>query len=127
MQRMKHLYNRLLTEKGFTLDNELKSVDSKGYFVSLARTETTVPLNIFSFDVMVQIINEYKKTTHLIGAWIDNDLVYIDNSILVNDLATAINLALAYNQISIYDNVKKETIYILDSIEQSNKYELITS
>lgn len=122
---MEQLYEQLLNNKGFTVDKDLNIVKEKGYFVSIHRTQTTIPINVFTYEVFFSLMEGYMETPHLIGGWIENNLVYIDSTILINDLATAINIAISNNQIAIFDTEKQESIYIIDSIEQSNKYEVI--
>jgi hypothetical protein len=122
---MIELYEQLTAQKGFTLTNKLQEVEEKGYFVSLPKTETRVPIEYFTYEVMINLVNEYRKNTNLIGAWFDNGIVYFDNSVLIKDLPTAIDLAIQYNQIAIYDNENKRSLYIIDAIDNPNTYEIV--
>jgi len=125
----KELYGLMLLENGFTVDTDLNTVENEGYFVSISGIPSSFSMTIMNFELFKSIINQYRfysQKGQLIGCWIDKDnICYIENSVIVEDLATAINLALAHNQVAIFDNTNKETIYIIDSIEQSNKYEII--
>lgn len=122
---MEQLYNQLINNKGFTVDKDLNVIKDKGYFVSIQRTQTTIPINVFSYEVFFSLMEGYMELPNLIGGWIDSNLVYIDSTILINDLPTAINIALSNNQLAIFDNEKQETIYILEDLAQTGKYELL--
>jgi len=126
----KELYGYLLLNDGFTVDTDLNLIErEKGYFVSISGIPSTFSIGVMNFELFKTIIREYQRSTlnnRLIGAWIEKDIVYIENSIFVEDLATALNLALEYNQIAIYDIENKESLYILESVEQKGKYEIIT-
>lgn len=122
---MIELYNQLTAQKGFTLTNDLQSVEDKGYFVSLPKTETRIPIAYFSYEVMLNLVNEYRKNTNLIGAWFNSGYMHFDNSVLITDLSTAINLAIEYNQLAIYDNENKRSLFIIEAIDNPKGYEII--
>ena len=122
---MIELYNNLTAQKGFTLTNKLQEVEEKGYFVSLPKTETRIPIEYFTYEVMINLVNEYRKNTNLIGAWFDNGIIYFDNSVLIKELSLAIDLAIEYNQIAIYDNENKRSLFIIEAIDNPKGYELV--
>jgi len=74
---------------------------------------------------MINLVNEYRKNTNLIGAWFDNGIVYFDNSVLIKELSTAIDLAIQYNQIAIYDNENKRSLYVIEDIDNPKGYEIL--
>ena len=124
----KELYGYLLLNNGFTVDSDLNIIEEKGYFVAVSGIPNIFNVGIMNFELFKSIMNEKRRMVRdneLIGAWIEDNMIYVETSLFVEDLATAINIALANNQIAIYDNETKENIYIIDSIEQSNRYEIV--
>jgi hypothetical protein len=109
-----------------------------GYMVSIDGYESSITLNAFhsrqlgfvagyieSIDSVNSIINGIVSTriqaywNHdgmeyplFIGSWINDGRLVMDISIQVKTLNQAMELAKRFNQKAIFDNVKKESIYL---------------
>ena len=109
-----------------------------GYMVSLDGYESSITLNAFhsrrlgfvanyieSIDSVNAIINGISSTriqayyNHdgieyplFIGSWINDGLLVMDISIQVKTLNQAMELSKRFNQKAIFDNAKKESIYL---------------
>lgn len=114
------LKNDIIKNGGFTIDNEYKKIDKKsGYMVSLLGFETTV--NIKNIDKIDAIINDYKKIIGnkkelYIGAWLDNDIIYIDISKHIEKKQNAVNFGIKNKQLSIYDIKNNDCINLLKNV-----------
>ena len=93
-----------------------------GYMVSRADTEVKFTTKgIFTKDL--RLILEASKETFdsmgdafkedaYIGFWQDKGILYLDVSVKIEDLETALKVAKLNNQLAIYDNKNKESIYL---------------
>ena len=106
-----------------------------GYMVSLDGYESRITLNSFHSrqlgfvayfaESTDSVFDEFNLTTiqsfinlndgtfpAFIGTWIDNGFLVMDISIQVKTFNQAIELAKRFNQKAIFDNAKKESIYL---------------
>jgi hypothetical protein len=104
------LYNKILKEDGFTIDNKLKEIIDDGFFVSIPGDEIIIPINKLTFELFKNIINSYTKQNLLIGCWNDNKNIFFDSSIHVKNKNEAIYLGFRWKQLAIFDNKLKITI-----------------
>jgi len=106
-----------------------------GYMVSLENYESMITLNAFHsrqlgfvanyIESIDSVINEFNPKTMqsfynlsdgtypiYIGGWIDDGKLVMDISIQVKTLNQAMELAKRFKQKAIFDNAKKESIYL---------------
>lgn len=92
-----------------------------GYMVSIKGHETKVNASgkkSFQYDIAQYIKSKADilisgiTDDKFIGAWIDNDYLYLDVSILVDSETEALQIAKENNQLAYFNNETKESIYI---------------
>ena len=111
--QLKDILTQVKNNGGLTLNKNLQQVNNnKGYYVSIAGREVV-------FDNLKKLtsdmLKEYQKTTKdnaFIGFWLDNQKLYLDNSVLVKSKRQALKLAKQNYQLAIYDCKNNSTIYI---------------
>lgn len=122
---------RIIENKGETLNKELKKAELKrGYMVSLEGTETQTKGD--DHQAINQAIKEKQeiikdKDNLYIGLWLDNNIMYIDISININDKIEALEFAKYNKQLAIYDIINNDSIYLKDYnfIKYYTLYEVI--
>jgi hypothetical protein len=107
--------DKLFRNQGVSEDASGVSPTS-GYMVSLAGTEVKHPnySDMYYFGIEM-ICREYWPSVQpnaYFGAWIDEDILYLDNSVNIADLETAIAFGHANKQIAIWDVTNGKSIYI---------------
>lgn len=109
---------KIIENKGETLNKELKKADLKrGFMVSLEGTETQTQGD--DYQAINQAIKEKQaiikdNNNMYIGLWLDNNIMYIDISININDKVEALEFAKYNKQLAIYDLVNNDSIYLKD-------------
>ena len=107
-----------IVEKGATLTRELQQAEIKGgYMVSLEGAETQAKGD--DYQAINQAIKEKQEiikdnNNMFIGCWLDNNIMYIDISININDKVEALEFAKYNKQLAIYDIIKNDSIYLKD-------------
>jgi len=102
------------------LNGQLNPTD--GFMVSIADHETILKNNWIP-QLQYHIASYIKEKAHIlcggltnqryfIGAWVENDDLYLDVSTKVTTREEAIRIAIDNGQKAYYDNGKQETIYI---------------
>lgn len=122
---------RIIENGGETLTKELKKASIKGGFmVSLEGTETQTQGD--DYQAIKKAIEEkqeiIKDNNNLyIGLWLDNNVMYIDISININDKVEALEFGKHNKQLAIYDIVNNDSIYLKDYnfIKSYTLYEII--
>lgn len=122
---------RIIENKGETLTKELKKASIKGGFmVSLEGTETQTQGD--DYQAIKKAIEEkqeiIKDNNNLyIGLWLDNNIMYIDISINIQDKTEALEFAKYNKQLAIYDIINNNSIYLKDYnfIKYYTLYEVI--
>jgi hypothetical protein len=102
-----------LNPHGFTYGFNLrKAKHKKGFYVSITNNKTTSrDISILYKRVMLLKNKLFRNEKNLfLGGWKDNKNFYLDLSIHIKDINTAINTAKAFNQKSIWDISKQDTI-----------------
>jgi DNA mismatch repair ATPase MutS len=88
-----------------------------GYMVSLPGYETT----LFPDDLSEQVIKDYifknieflaNGSDYYLGAWIENNRVYLDISVKINDLYEACYSGIVNEQLAIFDNANAVAIHL---------------
>jgi hypothetical protein len=87
---------------------------NKGYFVSVAGSETKIPFSQFSEDHIKDFVNAnaiaLSDANCFVGSWIEHNTVYLDISEQLFDKRIALTLGLQRNQLAIYDAVLGKVI-----------------
>lgn len=113
----KTLVNELSLTGGFSYNAITgESNSATGYMVSLNGYEEQFDFN----DVDNNTIRNYflnhldslNKEEAFLGGWVDNNKVYLDVSVNISDLETAIYTGIMNNQKAIYDCANKRSINI---------------
>ena len=114
MENIKTIIEEIKENNGGTYNKELKSIKAKkGFMVSLQgyekkcktdeETEKAIKENM---EIVKGLDGAY------LGAWIDEGIVYIDISVLVENKEDAMELGKINNQLAIYDIKNNESIYL---------------
>lgn len=109
---------RIIENKGETLTKELKKADiNGGFMVSLEGTE--VQKNVNDINGIKKAIEEKQeiikdKNNMYIGLWLDNNIMYIDISINIEDKTEALEFGKYNKQLAIYDLENNDSIYLKD-------------
>lgn len=122
---------KIIENGGETLTKELKKADiKKGFMVSLEGTETQTKDD--DYQAIKKAIEEKQtiikdKNNMYIGLWFDNNIMYIDISININDKVEALEFAKYNKQLAIYDIINNDNIYLKDYnfIKYYTLYEVI--
>lgn len=103
----------LIQKNGATLDKNEKQVNFKnGYQVSKKDCYILDLTN--TKDILNKINGLFKslKPGEFLGLWVEDNKIYIDISIKINNLKNAINFGKVNNQLSIFDWATKNCIYL---------------
>ena len=94
---------------GFTVDAQTLEPITKGYAVALVDTQNS--FGISGLAKVVEYINNNKRV-NAVGGWLDTESnkYYFDATVVLDDLADAIELGKSNGQIAIFDLNKKEEI-----------------
>ena len=109
---------RIIENGGDTLTSELKKAKlTRGYMVSLEGAESQVKGD--DYQAIIKAIEEKQeiikdKNNMYIGLWLDNNIMYIDISININDKVEALEFGKRNKQIAIFDLVNNGSIYLKD-------------
>lgn len=110
MKSIKRIYKSILKNGGYTHALKHKS----GYMVSCERYEKTLKNN--DFKAFKKAFKEYIKVCKslggYVGAWFDNNIIYLDISYHYNNALNAIKYGKQQHQKAIYNITTKESIYI---------------
>jgi hypothetical protein len=112
--------NLINTNGGFSL-NANNEQPTSGYMVSLEGTERTIPNYNSRHE---QIINEACADYRVrmgdmpefmyFGGWLDDNTLYLDTSVNIDNLDEAMKLGRANNQLAIYDVKNQTSIRLTD-------------
>lgn len=122
---------RIIENGGTTLTSELKQAElTRGYMVSLEGAESQVKGE--DYQAIMKAIEEKQeiiknKNNMYIGLWLDNNIMYIDISINIQDKTEALEFAKYNKQLAIYDIINNDSIYLKDYnfIKYYTLYEVI--
>ena len=89
----------------------------KGYAVSPYKDrEEKIPLNEFSIHGLQSFVAEnaeyFDRDGHFLGAWVENEIVYLDVSVFVAQKTKALKWAKENGQLAIYSFTEGKTIYL---------------
>ena len=114
----KRLINEILKNGGATLNTELENANLKnGYMVSMAGYETVISLeDLKDYKQVEKILIKYKKLARkkgaFIGAWINENKLYLDLSKNYKRLGNAMKIGKKNNQLAIFDINNLEEIML---------------
>lgn len=114
MENIKKIIEEIKENGGGTYNKELKSINAtSGYMVSLLGYERKCK----TIEEIEKAITENTEIIRgldsaYLGAWIDEGIVYIDISVLVENKEDALQLGKINNQLAIYDIQNNESIYL---------------
>ena len=109
---------KIIENGGATLTKELKKADiKKGFMVSLEGTESQVEGD--NYNAIIKAIKEKQEIIKdnnelFIGLWLDNNIMYVDISININDKVEALEFGKYNKQLAIYDLKNNDSIYLRD-------------
>ena len=108
------LKNELTKNGVLTLNKNLEVLTKKdGYIASYQNTEKT-----FTFNELDQLKNEILKRAknikkdELIGLRVDNNIIYIDTSIILDNKAECLEFAKDNKQLAIFDFKENKSLYL---------------
>lgn len=115
-EAIKTILKTTVNTGGITFDiKDINREFNKGYVIAKKGYEKQVKVEDFTLDVILDyifdnwsVLNEDK---HCLGTWIDNEIVYIDISIVYDDRSSSIDIARAQGELAIFDLSTFETIY----------------
>jgi hypothetical protein len=110
--------NLLKSNGGFSLDKD-NSAPTSGYMVSLEGLEVIIDnFDDISDEEINKTCERYRPQAQLrskytyFGAWIDDNKLYLDLSVNIQDREVAIAYGHANNQKAIYDVKNGESVYL---------------
>ena len=107
------LLQAITANGGATLTSDLKEATLKsGYMVSLEDHELKTSIELLDSSLLKEYQTIAKGNNAYIGFWLDNDDLYVDISINIDNINEAIKTAKANKQLAIYNCSKGETIYV---------------
>ena len=113
MLEIKTIKNYVLNNGGMTLNTEGEKADLKtGFMASYQNTEKQLKLNDLTNDLIKSMIKDAMSKKAYLGLWLDNEILYLDISININNLNDAMTFAKENKQLAIYDVKNAKTIYL---------------
>lgn len=116
------VYTSLVETGGATYNYNIPELNpTAGFVVALQGHEKTypIPANVNRFqDVVTDYLNAevtailQDSRNYFLGFWIEKDLLYVDIVEVIDDQLEAIQAGIERKQLAIYDNAKKESIYL---------------
>jgi len=98
--------------EGFSLKpNGELAKHTEGFYVSITNNSGFKQKSLINKVIRLKTEN-FKASNLLYGGWTENKKLYLDLSLWVKDLNTALNLGKNFNQTAIYDIENNESIYI---------------
>ena len=118
------LVNKVINEGGFSINVNTGAIPGAGYMVSIPGAEEIRNIASFNYkDVKSYIARHAEQLANpgaYLGAWMDGSEVYLDISINVQSLFTALQLARDNKQLAIYDISSGESIYLAEVLRAEN-------
>ena len=114
---LSNLFYELALNDGFSYNVITgESNPTTGYMVSLNGYEEQFDFNDFDNNILksyfLNHLESLNKEAAFLGGWLDDNKVYLDVSINISDLETAIYTGIMNNQKAIYDCANKRSIDI---------------
>lgn len=119
---LKQLIDKIICKGGATLDRDLQPIDTQeGYMVSYFESEKTFDLSDIDFKEISNLILKRQadlRANEYLGFWVYKGKLYIDISILINDLKQAKQVGINNNQLAIYDLMNNASIQIMEDVTE---------
>lgn len=98
---------------GFTITGEFKNPDFKSGFMVGITNNNDKNLSV-AIDRLFKTKEQFKGNNLFYGGWYDNESssYYLDLSLFIKDLKTALEVAKAFNQKAIWSNAEQKTITV---------------
>lgn len=113
MRLNKMVMKSIMQNGGGTFTTALDSAKvRRGFMVSLEKYEQVVPINKAHTTELNTMVEIATKLNAYIGTWLNDDKIYIDLSININNIEDAIRIGKENNQLAIYDIVNDMVINI---------------
>jgi hypothetical protein len=114
---LKKVLDEIILEGGVSYNlNTGKANPSDGYMVSILGFEEQFNVNKVSNQTikafMLKNMDNLWGETRYLGGWLNNDIVYLDVSVHLQDLERAIYTGIINNQKCIYDCNNERNIYL---------------
>lgn len=110
------IYELAVSKGGLTINPNNYDTPTKGFSVSIPNRELKVSEERFNPKILQNFIDTNKANFSLknayLGIWINKRTVYIDISIVTNDLEEAILLGILGSQKAIFDLTKSKEIFL---------------
>ncbi len=110
---IEQIYEKLITELGFTANKNLELVDDNLHFlvsyeggISFGLEDLTFDKFKLAIEFLNPVYNEY------IGGWIDEGIVYLDKSINFKHRKDAEKFGREQHQKAIFNYTTKENVYL---------------
>lgn len=98
---------------GATIDVKGRPYNGPGYAVSNDRWGLVVAEDAFSVDLVRSWVRKVRLLPdEYLGVWRENGRIYLDVSVIVDDIELAKTMARYYNQLAIYSFDDGQTIYV---------------
>lgn len=110
-----NLVKILKENKGLTLDangEPLKAV--KGFMVAIKETQAVINSKLINNKILIQLIQNLIKNrpaNAFIGLWQNDNKLYIDYSLLIEDKKEALQQAIENEQLAIFDIQSNKEIF----------------
>lgn len=108
--------NFLTKKRRLILNKNLEVLTKKdGYIASYQNSEKTFTLNELT-QLKNEILKRVKnlKNDEFVGLWVDNNIIYLDTSIILDNKAECLEFAKDNKQISIFSLKENKTLYLKD-------------
>ena len=102
-----------IEKQGATLDKSGKAVDFENGF-QVSKKDCFI-LELKNINKILKSINELLKEIkqgEFVGLWVEDNKIYVDISIKINNLKNALSFGKMQNQLSIFDWKNKNCIYL---------------
>lgn len=115
------LFEYLRTNGGFSYCLRSGKFISTGFAVSpYPENEIIIPADILTQDHLERYLILYAellaKRYHVFGSWLSDNLVYLDTSIIVQNLARALSIGEEHRQLAVYDLTTGKDILIPEKV-----------
>lgn len=104
----------IIEDGGITLNSDGKIAELKnGYMVSLDGYEKKLKsIKLVDLKQVKSYLKTAKKLNAYVGFWLDDNTIYLDISININNKKIALKTAKENKQLAIFNCKKKESIYL---------------
>lgn len=112
----KQIFDLAVSNKGVTINPTTYKIPTEGFAVSIPNKDLQVSEEYFNPKVLQNFIDTNKADLVLsnayVGVWINKSTVYLDISLVTNDLEEAILLGILGHQKAIFDLARNKEIFL---------------